>query len=480
MLNLSPWLETLNRHRGVHRLSLYEKPNTNIAIVGGGIAGVATAAAILEKTQARVLLVEADLVAHAATGHNAGQIVSYFERSFVDLLAEFGPTLTARGVDAIEQSWHLLHRLARFAGDEKSIRSCTGYLGIADPEKLRIFLESISARRRSGLITERVLLAEENDAHDLLPQSMRGEVSFVEKAKLLALLGTADERYIAAGVSQKGCTNSAVFTEKLVTTLLAQYPKRFRLIERTPVREIVLGTRGVRLITDNHTISAERVVLCTNGFAHFTIQNEKGAAIDPKFHDSLRGIIGYLSAQTYATAMPVAAVSYYPFPHSPDDTYFYVTKRHWGAAPFAKTLVCVGGGDEPLPKQMRYNPKAPFPEEKLAELQGFLQATFPPTPALQRYQWHGLMGYTQSGVRLIGAEPCNPALLYNLGCNGIGILPSVFGAFRIAAIIAGKRLRPSIFDPRDQRCETPRRSPNPALPFSKKFSTVSGRETSNA
>ncbi len=472
MLNLSPWLDTLNRHRGVHRLSLHEKPSTDIAIVGGGIAGVATAAAVLEKTDKRVLLIEADLVAHAATGHNAGQIVSYFERSFVDLVAEFGPTLTTRGVDAIEQSWHLLHKLARFAGDEKSIRSCTGYLGIADPEKLRIFFESIYARHAAGLSTERVLLSEDAHLHDLLPRRMRGEVSFIEKEKLLALLGTTDERYIAAGVSQKGCTNSAVFTEKLVTTLLAHYPKRFRLIERTPVQHVILSKRSARLVTNEHTISAERVILCTNGFERFTIQNEGGAAIDPKFHDSLHGVIGYLSAQTYAQPSPVAAVSYYPFPHSPDDAYFYVTKRHWGAAPFGKTLICVGGADEPLPERMHYNPKAPFPKEKLAELRGFLTATFPTEPALQHYQWHGLMGYTQSGVRLIGAEPCNPALLYNLGCNGIGILPSIFGAFRIAALLSGKRLRPSIFDPRDQRCELPVRAKRPTLPFVPKASNV--------
>jgi glycine/D-amino acid oxidase-like deaminating enzyme len=456
MLNLSPWLDTLNRHRGVHRLSRYEKPQTDIAIVGGGIAGVATAAVLLERTHARVLLIEADLVAHGATGHNAGQIVSYFERSFVDLTAEFGTTLTTRGVDAIEQSWHLLHTLARIAGDEKSIRTCTGYLGIADPEKLFLFLESIAARHAAGLRTERVLLAEAMDLRDSIPRRARSTVSFVEKEKLLALLGTTDERYIAAGVSRKGCTNSAVLTEKLATKLLVRYPKRFHLIERTPVREIILRSHDARLVTDTHTIKAERVVLCTNGFEYFTIHNEGGAAIDPKFHDTLRGTIGYLCARTHAKAAPVAAASYFPFPHrSADDSYFYVTKRRWGAVPFAKTLVCVGGADEPLPEGLRYNPKAPFPKEKQAELEGFLKATFLPEPTLQRYQWHGLMGYTRSGVRLIGAEPCNPRLLYNLGCNGIGILSSVYGAFRIAGHVLHKRLRPSMFDPRDQRCEPP-------------------------
>ena len=63
------------------------------------------------------------------------------------------------------------------------------------------------------------------------------------------------------------------------------------------------------------------------------------------------------------------------------------------------------------------------------------------------YTWHGLMGYTESRVRLIGPEPKNPVLLYNLGCNGVGFLPSIYGGFRISRLLRGDQLAPSIFDP---------------------------------
>jgi glycine/D-amino acid oxidase-like deaminating enzyme len=59
------------------------------------------------------------------------------------------------------------------------------------------------------------------------------------------------------------------------------------------------------------------------------------------------------------------------------------------------------------------------------------------------------MGYTPNRIRLIGEEPKNPVLMYNLGCNGVGILPSIFGGRRIARIVAGERLGKSIFDPKD-------------------------------
>ena len=57
------------------------------------------------------------------------------------------------------------------------------------------------------------------------------------------------------------------------------------------------------------------------------------------------------------------------------------------------------------------------------------------------FQWHGLMGYNDGGVRVVGAHPRHPRLLYNLGCNGVGFLPSIYGGERIARLLAGERLR---------------------------------------
>jgi glycine/D-amino acid oxidase-like deaminating enzyme len=65
------------------------------------------------------------------------------------------------------------------------------------------------------------------------------------------------------------------------------------------------------------------------------------------------------------------------------------------------------------------------------------------------YKWHGLMGYTPSGVRIIGPEPRNKILLYNLGCNGVGLLPSIYGGKKISLFINGENLPASIFDPKE-------------------------------
>ena len=65
------------------------------------------------------------------------------------------------------------------------------------------------------------------------------------------------------------------------------------------------------------------------------------------------------------------------------------------------------------------------------------------------------MGYTPNGLRCIGPEPLNPVLMYNLGCNGVGILPSVYGGKKISQFLNNEDLTPSLFDPKDYRQEAP-------------------------
>ena len=57
------------------------------------------------------------------------------------------------------------------------------------------------------------------------------------------------------------------------------------------------------------------------------------------------------------------------------------------------------------------------------------------------------MGYTPTGIRCVGRDPRSASLLYNLGCNGVGILPSIAGGRRIARVLSGAALEPSLFDP---------------------------------
>jgi gamma-glutamylputrescine oxidase len=68
--NRSPWLEQLTPRAAMPALQGVHE--TDVAVVGAGIAGVATAFFLLRETAHRVVLLEANRVAHGASGFNAG------------------------------------------------------------------------------------------------------------------------------------------------------------------------------------------------------------------------------------------------------------------------------------------------------------------------------------------------------------------------------------------------------------------------
>ena len=84
----SPWIAQMAPDGPPRPLS--EDATADVVIIGAGIAGVATAFFTLRSTTKRVVLLERDRVARGATGRNAGQLTTYFERPLFDIAAEFG------------------------------------------------------------------------------------------------------------------------------------------------------------------------------------------------------------------------------------------------------------------------------------------------------------------------------------------------------------------------------------------------------
>lgn len=458
--NRSPWLAQLNRSRPA--IPLAQDTATDVAIVGGGIAGAVTAYFALKDTESSVVIVEADRVAHGATGHNAGQITSYFERPFESIVKEFGLELASEGQRSIESAWGLLDQILADTALRAPVYRFTGYAGCSEFEQLVEHLEENKDRAAAGLAPESILIAKESNWEEALPLFYKDLYSVVPQEDLLALLETDDTRYLACVASQKGCMNSALFTEELVGYLIATYPGRFSLFEETPVTKVTLSEdRALLLTKQEHIVEARRVILCTNGFEQFHIENGSGSDIDTKFHHLVQGRIGYMAGYLESMNAAPTAISYFPkgMPETGDptgETYFYFTRRpHGEDEGEAKNLVCAGGPEQVLPNQALYTREEYCREDVRESLDEFLRTTYhhhPGPDAEYSFCWHGLMGYTPGGLRRIGAEPCNPVLLYNLGCNGVGILPSIFGGKRIARILSGETPERSIFDPVDQRC----------------------------
>lgn len=440
--NHSPWIDALDRTRALHHLD--QTRTEDLVIIGGGIAGIMTAAFTLLSTKRSILLLEATRVAHGATGHNAGQIVSYFERPLPDLVKQFGLKAMAEATRAIEGTWQTLFDLRDRLNLQTPIFSFSGFLGLHEPEAIRAFLKTMQLRAKMGLPLQPLYVAQEARAKLDFSAAEEALITWLPKAEVLKLLETPDAHFIAAQSERKGVTNSALLCEEITSLLLARFPDRFFVIEETPVLQITCGKQIEIVTKGKHKIYAKDVVLCTNGFESFRLRTEDGGELNRRFRKMVQGDVAHMAGYVGPANAPIA-ISYVERGYVDNPSYAYMTRRPHG---LATSLTCWGGPDKPLPEGDIYDRSRPMAPEKIRELRALIGHLAPKDakkPFL--FHWHGLMGYTKNGIRLIGRDPQQKHLFYNLGCNGIGILPSIYGGKRLAELFGGKALAESIFEP---------------------------------
>ena len=449
-LNNSPWVYQLDTSRIIQKIT--NDTRTDVVIVGGGIAGISTAFFMLAYTTKKIILCDRFRVGHDATGHNAGQIVSYFERPFADLVREFGLPKTAYSQHAIESAWVLLEEMYTEAGLTIPLSRFDGHAGIQTKEQLISFLADVRLRKEAGLPPEVVRVALELTdimESDLAPYI--GLYKLVPHREILTLLETHNESFIASLSYQKGVLNSALFVQNVMLYLQSKYKDRFTLYENTMIQKIVVHDEKVLLDATEHTITSQNVILCTNGFEHFSFVTYAGLDLNARFHNSIYGRVGYMSAYLDHLRKPPTAISYLnrDMPTA-DSSYYYLTRR-----PFEyegnpqHNLICIGGPDYVPDDTKKYSNSDQYPDEAIQDIDTFLKRTVDEGEVIAHeyiFTWHGLMGYTKNFVRMIGFDPVYTRVGYNLGCNGIGILPSIYGGKRITQLFNGEKVEPTIFD----------------------------------
>jgi glycine/D-amino acid oxidase-like deaminating enzyme len=457
--NVSPWLHQLDTERAHEELR--RDIATDVAIIGAGIAGIATAFEILEKTTKSVVVLERWKIAHGATGHNAGQVVAHFERGLKSLADEFGLDLAAQGQKDVENAWNILDHIYAKAKLDIPYFKFMGRTGFTSAEQVMLRLENNRLRKEAGLHIERIFISEDAGFVSRIPRRYVGLYSLVKREKIIDLLETTRSDFLAVLSYQKGVINSALLCEKVVAYLTREYKDRFAIYEHTPISKVALHTDHAILDAGTHAVRAGRVVLCTNGFENLRIFNESGLDIDTKYHYLVTGKTGYMSGYLEKNNKPPVAISYFTDPGiQEDNSYFYLTRRPYEfEAGVRHNLISIGGPDVSIEDTTPYSREDDYPEEHAKDIDDFIKSTYDTDPNKKIdyvFTWHGLMGYTKNGVRLVGPEPKNPVLLYNLGCNGIGILPSLYGSSKIARHIKGEKVERTIFDvPASPRSRAP-------------------------
>jgi glycine/D-amino acid oxidase-like deaminating enzyme len=444
----SPWIAQLAPDGPPRPLDA--ATTTDVAIVGAGIAGVATAFFTLRTTAKRVLLIERDRVARGATGRNAGQLTTYFERPLFDIAEEFGAELAIDGQRAFDDAHDLLDLMATEAGTTVPVERFTGHMGMFSLNHLQVHLRNNQLRRQGGLREEPCVVSEDAEFLDRIPAEFASFYTVVPQAHIRELLETRDDRYRAVLSDRKGCVNSGLLVQQVLADLERRYADRLRFVDQTMVDRIVVRDGGAVIHAGGRTVTASHAVLCTNGFVDHVVEDEAGAPISLHHDQRVTGTIGYMAAFVEERPRRPAAMSYIRNATVGGDTpYVYITRRRYERADGSVMLTCMGGPEHAIDGAWDRDEDFPGPMLSYMDehIRPFAQAARAPGRPYD-FQWRGLMGYMNGGVRVIGAHPRHPALLYNLGCNGVGFLPSIFGGQRVARLLAGERLPRSIFDPR--------------------------------
>lgn len=256
----SPWIDQFPKSR----VPAYPKQRgpleTAVAIVGGGLAGCATAYAFAA-AGVKVVLVEAGQIGRASTGAGGGWISEDPGVPFADLEKAIG----LRDARRAWQAWRraaldfmaLLRRL-----DVKCHLEARGAVTLAmTPEQVARLKREQKARRQAGI-----------DAPVLDARAIKNEVGLDAGVALRARDGATIDPYraclgLAAAAAQRGAV----------------------LFERSPVKKITFSRKAVDVFTAGGSIRADRVIvatamptsLCKSLARHFWFRTTYLALTDP-------------------------------------------------------------------------------------------------------------------------------------------------------------------------------------------------------
>lgn len=465
----SPWVHQLRRTRPIQKLE--SDLIADICIVGGGISGIMSAFQILKRTDRNVVIIESHEIGHGATGYNAGQLVDELERSVSSLVEEFGLKKTIDGLQSIHSSWKILEEIfeeTKLPVPYSTFEGCALY---STRKQIHEQLVNIALMHQGGMNPKKMYISEKHIENLAIPSIYADFYHCIPHEAILSLGDTINPIFIAAFPSKRGCLNSALLVEHLAHYLIKEFTSsRCKIFEQTAVSSITLEKNIVAIeVGDNQkTICAQKILLCTNGFENFKI-NDTDSAINFAFHKNVKGLVGYMYAETEIIDHNPSALAYCdPTYDTPNEiafknninpevdvayggNYVYTTRRPYDLGHMEpKNLFCVGGKARVFEDSTLYKKEHVYNPEIKKEYQQFIAQNFAPKKqddTHKEFIWHGLMGYTRNGVRMVGFEKRNDLIMYNVGCNGVGILPAVWSGVRIANLLLGDKSE-SMFDPK--------------------------------
>lgn len=233
----------------------------DVAVIGGGLAGIC-AATLLKEAGKSVAVLEARRVGHGVTGHTTAKLTALHGLAYSQLLNRFGKVKARAYADANLRAIEEIKRLAAERGIDCDLRPTTAYTYTEDGSEVDSFREEADAGAALGLpieFTERtplpfdvaaaVMLADQAQYHPLkfllaLAEQLPGDGSHLfEESRVL--------EYKPGDPCTVTTQNGTVTARDVI--IASHYPigdKALYSLRMTPKRSYVLGVRPADGVPD--------------------------------------------------------------------------------------------------------------------------------------------------------------------------------------------------------------------------------------
>lgn len=390
----SYWFDSSGLHDDPLRPPLRGNAKADVAIVGGGYTGLATAIAVARRQPGRrVVVLEGARCGYGASGRNGGFAdVAYM--GLADFAASQPPEVGRSVYDAIATGMHAIERLVTDDGVACDLERNGG-----------MRLASTDSQRR-GLET----------AHALFTK-LGVPARLVEGAELQALVRT--DRFRTALT----IPDTAILNPGKLARGMARVAESLGVAihEATRVVRIDPGPT-IRVTTEHGHIDAPQVVLATNGYTP-----QLGI-----FRTRLLPICNYVIATEPLSPAQWEAIGWSGRQGLSDARVLFMYLR-----PTADGRIVAGGEMAPyftgsLPSSGNHAPA-------IATLQSSLLETFPALEGIRfTHAWGGTMAFTRDFTPRIGTLGDRGNLFFGLGYCGEGVVLSQVAGRILAALVAGE------------------------------------------
>lgn len=386
---------------------------TDVAIVGGGIAGISTALH-LARQGASVVVLEKDTVACRASGRNDGQLLLGLGEHYHRIHGQFGAGCAQLLWDFLRDNHDAMRAELAASGVACELERHGG-LRLAETPHEWHELQQAAA-----------LLAAEGKAHELvpapeLPRWLPAAVGFH------GALHLPGEAIVQPVRMVRGLAGAAVRAGAIVA-------------EHAPVAAIDgdAGDFTVRL-HDGRTLGASMVVHCTSTLAR---ELDRSGLLQ-------RAVFPFRGQVIATDPLPPATAAGFP-PHAMSSNFCYEYFR------ISRGRFVIGGKRWSVPgEQVGILDDATHEPQITANLLAYVHEHFPtlrgtPFP----HVWTGIMAGTPDGLPLVGALPDRPGTYALLAFNGYGLSFAFLAGRCLAEILTeGQSSHPAaaLFAPR--RCQ---------------------------